>query len=170
LSVHGIGAQSEVAVEVSQQVQIALSEAERSLVNQREDLRAIRDRSVSLVTFAALAGTLAGGLGIVTRQGKLDPWSISGTLAFGITALVTAYCQWPRVFTFCNDARIMLDGWQLDQRSPDEVAAYLARYLACHHEQNSKKIRVMHYAFQVGLGAFTLEVISLFVEVRGAAK
>jgi hypothetical protein len=142
---------------------LILEEARRALVQQQSDLNALRDRAGNLLQFAAITAAFLGGL---TLRGKatLTDWTYAGATSFVVLSVVLIFVLLPRHFTFTNNAKVMLETWDL-KKGPDYVAKHLARWLQTHYETNQKRIDRMTVAYIAAIVALAAEVSLLFIDL-----
>lgn len=152
--------------QISAKLGLVLEEARAALAQQHADLSAVRSRTSTLLSFAALAAAFLGGLAL-RDDGPLRGWTYASSVAFAGVVLAVLYVNMPRTFTFSNDARTMLDDWDLDDRTSDDTARHLAGFLAQHVTENQPRLDKLNMAYVAATGFFVLEVAFLFLDLRG---
>ena len=155
--------------DVNGKLRLVLDEARAALSQQHEDLNAVRARTSGVMTFAGLAAAFVGGLSL-REAGPVDGWIYGAAGAFVVVVLAVIYVNVPRTFTFSNDAATMLDEWQLPERTADETAEHLARYLSKHVTQNQSRIDPLGVAYVVAIAGFGLELTFLLLDWASRAS
>jgi len=143
---------------------LVLEEARESMRTQQADLQAVRSNSANLLS---AAGVVAGLLAALALRESARPsgWSHLSLGCFGLIALLVVSVHWPRKVIFSNDARTMLDKWNLSERDDEATTRYLAGFLADNVEANQKTVDQMTWAFAAGMGIFVLQIASLFIDL-----
>lgn len=152
--------------QISANLGLVLEEARAALAQQHADLSAIRSRTSTILSFAGLAAAFFGGLAL-RDDGPLRNWTYASSAAFAGVVLAVVYVTLPRTFTFSNDARTMLDDWDLEHRSADDTARHLAGFLAQHVAENQPRLDRLAWAYITATALFVMEVLFLFLDLRG---
>lgn len=160
----GVGTPHTQRMALSDRLALVLEEARESMRTQQSDLQAVRTNSASLLSAAGLvAGLLAA---LLLREGAtLGGWSYVTLSAFALMASLVVFIHWPRKVIFSNDARVMLDEWDLKTRDDDSTTEYLAGFLADNVKANQEKVNQMTLAFAIILGLFIVEILALFIDL-----
>ena len=110
-----------------------------------------------------MAGAFLGNQAF--RTDGLSEWSYASAVAFLVVIVVVVYVNLPRTFVLSNDAKVMLEQWDLENLSPDDTTRHLAGHLADNAARNQTTIDRMTRAYVSGLFAFVAEVAFLFANV-----
>ena len=152
--------------EINAKLRLVLEEARAALTQQQADLNAVRSRTSTILSFAGLAAAFLGGLAL-RGDAPLHGWTYGSAFAFAGVVVAVVYVNMPRTFTFTNDAGVMLDDWQLEQRSSDDTAEHLARFLAQHVKENQPRLDRLGWAYVAATACFVLELAFLLLDLRG---
>ena len=149
---------------VDERNRLILEEARAASGQQRDDLQKPRDRISTLLSASGLVAAFFGAL-TLCNGAELTGWVYAGAACVAAVALIAICIHFPARYIFTNDARVLLDEWSLDEHDADAWARYLAEYLCDNYEKNTKRITRLTLTYAVALGAFTLEVTLLGLDL-----
>src|SRR5438105_4217476 len=98
-----------------------LDEARRTLRQQGDDLKSLRDRAAQLLTVAALAVAFLGGLPQANRARHISAWTWVAVAAFGALTILVLMVWIPRRTTLSTKVSV-LERWLTEE--PMTTAAY----------------------------------------------
>jgi len=145
---------------------VALEEARRTIDQQKDDLKSLRDRATGLLAVAGLAASFIGGLPLGS-SGSIGGWTYAGIAAFVVLALVTVAMTYPYALVFSQDAKLIVTWVEQYGASHDEVNRDLALHLMTHFWRNRRTLHWVRRGYQVAVGLLMVEVIMLIIDLRG---
>lgn len=146
---------------------VALEEARRTIDQQKDDLKSLRDRASALLAVAGLSASLIGGLPIGSTTGSRSGWTFAGVIAFVLLALVTLAMTYPYALVFSQDAKLIVSWVEKYGASHDEVNRDLALHLMTHFWRNRRALRWVRRAYQVAVGLLMAEILMLILDLKG---
>lgn len=147
---------------------LALEEARRAIDTQKEDLKAIRDRTTAIVTVASIAASFIGGLAFRDKSAELGDWSWVAIGLFVLIALITVLIYWPRTFTFTQKPSVIIEDW-IEKESPSlaRMRRDLAYYLHDQYTANRAVLNWMIVGHQAAVAFLAFEILALLLDLRG---
>jgi hypothetical protein len=148
----------------------------RAVEEQADLLRETRDRAGSLMTAAAVAGALAGSLGLGDRA--VDIGHVGGVgvivaiVGFIGVAVTTVMVWWPVGGVFVHDSGVIV-GSYVEGDPPlqlPEVHRELALWLGKEAVSNRHLLTVKLRRFNVGLASLLTEIVGLAVVLGDVAR
>ncbi len=146
---------------------VALEEARRTIDQQKDDLKSLRDRAAGLLAVAGLAASFIGGLPIGSATGQRSGWTYAGLFAFVLLALVALAMTYPYAFVFSQDAKLIVTWVEEYGASDNEVNRDLALHLMTHFWRNRRALLWVRRGYQVAVGLLMVEILMLILNLEG---
>lgn len=146
---------------------VALDEARRTIDQQKDDLKSLRDRATGLLAVAGLAASFIGGLPLRGGSGDIGGWTYAGIAAFIVLALVTLAMTYPYALIFSQNAQLIVTWVEQYGATDDEVNRDLALHLMTHFWKNRRALHWLRRGYQLAVGLLMVEIVTLLIDLQG---
>jgi len=145
---------------------LALEEARRSLDQQKDDLKAVRDRTAATVGLGGLAATFLGGLAL-RDEAPLSGWTILGAGAFVALVILMVLTHRTYTFVFSQDAAEIILWAEHYKAGLAEMQRDLALWLFSQFLKNRRTLSCLWRAYQAAIVTLLVQLLALSLDLRG---
>lgn len=144
---------------------VALEEARRSLDHQRDDLKAIRDRSIAVLGIASISASVAASLRQpVHGQSTVTAWLVLAALCLMTLIVITLVIAWPRTVAF-NQRGAMLVKWAEKGKDRPTIERSLAIFMDDQYQRNRVTLDRMVWGLRIDIALLALQLVFLGIDL-----
>lgn len=158
---------------------LAYDAATHALARQSDSLDALRTRASTLIAAAAIATSFLGAQALrepgmrgkrAAETAGVEGWEwvgLGGFLALAV-AVIVVLLPWPNwVFTFSAKEIIRDYAEGVSPATLEQTRRDLALHADRHHRNNQTKLNRLYWAFRIGCGFLTVEVVAWIIDLTG---